>query len=366
MFRDVGIVQGLDADLLIGGIGGIAEALVRAAGAVGFRAGGLQFVGAAHIQERLGGGAVGRALNHGAAVGAAGVAFHGVAQADVFRAVLHLILHDGLIGQADQILTGDDLLVHLGGRSGADHAVLDQIGQIAPGLLVAKLIAHERENGVELTEAGGSGGGIGNDDLAGQLGIEQGGVAFDGHAQLLLKLGVHDQAHVLGVLHGVVVVLVHHRLLVIVHGRVLIEAVPVGVAVGLEQAAADHVRLGIGRLVAHAGNQGAQGILDPFDLAIGIYAVPDLFHDGLLTVVHGGVHDDGIAHLFCIARPRGPLRTGRRRKAQHKRQSQNQGNEFLHGFPSPFLIYKALSTLYARSSRTQKPIPLFCFRDTNR
>ena len=124
--------------------------------------------------------------------------------------------------------------------------------------------------------------------MALQLRLQQVRIAVHVHAQFFQNLGILDEAHILIGKVGVIAVGFHGALVGIL-GGVLLQQVQVLVAVGLGQAAEDHVRLGILFFRIHPGRQFAQGAADKLDLHIGIGFIEDFQEHFVVYVRLGGV-----------------------------------------------------------------------------
>ena len=269
--------------------GQVALTVGAAAGGHG-GAGVLELRRGQQIHHRLGGGQVGGVLHDGGSAGHGGVALRHIDALHIGGAVIDQGGDGGLIGQTGYILAVDDQVVDVLGGGGGE-AQRHQLGDVVPALVVVELVAHNSQDGLDLTPAGGGSVGRGQDDLPVEGVVDQVVIPLDFHAQLGLQGGVDDQAHDLDVIERVVAGLVVIELLRVAGGGVGLQDVVVGIAVRREHAADDHI--GVALLVApDSGGQGADRVSLDLDLTVGIILAPQVHQDLLLGLLHGGVDGD--------------------------------------------------------------------------
>ena len=288
-------VHGNDAGIEVGGevalvvdIGG-----VGAAGTGRLFTGELEIGGGENIEDcrsKLGMRAV---LDHCGGEGADGVALDRPHDLNVVRAAHQQGDRAVVVGQAHGVLAVIHVLVARGGAGGDNAvAVLHELALVIPRLLIAELVAHEVEHGLELTPCGRGGGGVGLNDLALQLRLEKVGVAVDVNAKLREDLRVLDEADVLIGEIGVVAVGLHRAVGGVLRG-VLLKEVDVLVAVGLGEAAEDDVSLRIFLFRIDTGGQLAEGAADELNVNIGVKLVENAEEHFVVNVGLRAVDDDG-------------------------------------------------------------------------
>lgn len=130
-------------------------------------------------------------------------------------------------------------------------------------------------------------------------------VALDIHAQLVQNLGVLDEADILIGKVGVVAVGLNSTLIGVL-GGILLQQIQILIAIGLGQAAEDHVCLGILLLSINTSHQFAQRAADELHVHIGVLLVEDLqehfvIHVSLSGVDHHGAGQrGGIIAIVCV------------------------------------------------------------------
>ena len=162
---------------------------------------------------------------------------------------------------------------------------------VIPSLLVAKLIAHEVKHGLQLTPCGGGSGGVGLNDLALELRLEQVGIAVHINAQLSEQFGVLDEADVLIGEVGVVAVGFDCAVIGVLRG-VLLKQVDVLVAVGLGETAEDDVGLRIFLFGVDTGGQLTERAADELNIDVGVKLVEDVEEHLVVNIGLRAVYDD--------------------------------------------------------------------------